>query len=139
MSETKKAMNYELLFMQAVGLLGVINAHYMCIESYIHNIFNYYTWLMAFFIFLSGLLFARRLPVHPRNVLPEPCSDRSVRPLEYTPQLVLRRENILLTLLETPRIFCRLSRAASTHPGGTVACIGVISRRIILQMRTRLS
>ena len=60
MSETKKAMNYELLFMQAVGLLGVINAHYMCIESYIHNIFNYYTWLMAFFIFLSGLLFARK-------------------------------------------------------------------------------
>ena len=60
MSETKKTMNHELLFMQAVGLLGVVNAHYMCIESYIHNIFNYYTWLMAFFIFLSGLLFARK-------------------------------------------------------------------------------
>ena len=59
MSETKKAMNYELLFMQAVGLLGVINAHYMCIESYIHNIFNYYTWLMAFFIFLSGCYFTK--------------------------------------------------------------------------------
>ena len=60
MSETKKSLNNELLFLQAIGLLGVINGHYMCIESYIHNIFNYYTWLIAFFIFLSGLFFAQK-------------------------------------------------------------------------------
>ena len=56
----KLPLNYELLFLQTICLLGVINAHYMCIESYIHNIFNYYTWLIAFFIFLSGLLFAQK-------------------------------------------------------------------------------
>ncbi len=52
-------MDYELLFAQTIGILSVINWHYNIINTIVKSLFPYESWVMAFFFFLSGILFGR--------------------------------------------------------------------------------
>ena len=57
--EIIKKIDYELLFVQMICMFAVINGHYDCIETLISRFFPYYSWHMPFFIFISGIFFAR--------------------------------------------------------------------------------
>ena len=57
--EKKKDYDYEILFLQTIGILAVVNGHYKAVNATVNSFFPYYSWHMPFFIFLSGILFAR--------------------------------------------------------------------------------
>lgn len=59
--DTSAGFDMELLFLQVIGILAVVMGHYYGIGNAINAFFPYYSWHMPFFIFLSGILFARKL------------------------------------------------------------------------------
>ena len=57
--ENHRKTDFELLFLQTVGILVVINLHFNAINTTLNSFFTYTGWVMPFFFFLSGNLFAR--------------------------------------------------------------------------------
>lgn len=55
-----KQMDMQLLFLQTIGMFAVVLGHYNGITNAVNTVFPYYTWHIPFFVFISGILFARK-------------------------------------------------------------------------------
>ena len=53
--------DYELLFLQTIGMAAVVLGHYNSISTALNNVFTYFSWHMPLFMFISGILFCRKL------------------------------------------------------------------------------
>lgn len=56
-----KQIDMEMVFLHTIGMLAVVSGHYAVLENSLGFLSNGNSWHMSFFMFLSGILFQRKI------------------------------------------------------------------------------